>query len=110
MNKEKILAVKSKIASVLGNCKKKVLGAVAGAMTVVTTAVTSFAAEGDTSFSVSDITTVLNPIKEQFTFTNIASVLAIVVGAAAVLTLGWFGVRKVISIIQRALKKGKVSV
>lgn len=98
------------IKEFFAKCKKKVLGAVAGAVTVVTTAVTSFAAEGDTSFSASDISTVLNPIKEQFTFSNIATILAIVVGAAAVLTLGWFGVRKVISIIQRALKKGKVSV
>lgn len=101
---------KEKVKELFAKCKKKVFGAVAGAVTVVTTAVTSFAAEGDTSFSVSDITTVLNPIKEQFTFTNIATILAIVVGAAAVLTLGWFGVRKVISIIQKALKKGKVSV
>lgn len=59
---------------------------------------------------VSEIQSVLTPITEEFTFTNIASILAIVVGGAAVLTLGWFGVRKVIKIIQTALKRGKVSV
>lgn len=67
-------------------------------------------AEAVTATFVSEITSVLEPITEQFTFTNIASILAIVVGGAAVLTLSWFGVRKVISVIQRALKRGKVSV
>lgn len=59
---------------------------------------------------VTQIQSVLTPITEQFTFANIAAILAIVVGAAAVLTLGWFGVRKVIRVIQTALKRGKVSV
>lgn len=59
---------------------------------------------------VSEIQSVLTPITEEFTFANIAGILAIVVGGAAILTLGWFGVRKVIKIIQTALKRGKVSV
>lgn len=62
------------------------------------------------AFSTTDIQSVLTPITANFTFANIAAILGIVVGAASLLTLGWFGVRKVISIIQRALKKGKVSV
>ncbi len=100
----------NRVKEFFGKCKTKVIGAMTAALMVVTTAVTAFAAEGDATFNASDISTVLDPIKAQFTFSNIASILAIVVGAAAVLTLGWFGVRKVISIIQRALKKGKVSV
>lgn len=59
---------------------------------------------------VSEIQSVLTPITEEFTFANIAGILAIVVGGAAILTLGWFGVRKVIKTIQTALKRGKVSV
>ena len=43
-----------------------------------------------------------------FTFSNIASILALVVGSAAVLVLGWFGVRKVISVIQTAIKSGRL--
>lgn len=101
---------KEKVKELFAKCKKKLIGVGTALGVTATTAITSFAAEGDPAFSVSDITSVLNPIKEQFTFTNIATILAIVVGAAAVLTLGWFGVRKVISIIQKALKKGKVSV
>lgn len=102
---------KEKIKSVLSNCKKKVLGAVAGAMTVVTTAVTSFAAEGGSaSFSISDISTVLDPIKSEWTFAKIAAILALAIGACVGLVLGWFGLRKVISMIQRALKKGRLAV
>lgn len=62
------------------------------------------------AFSTEQIQSVLTPVTDQFTFANVASILAIVVGAGAVLTLGWFGVRKVIRIIQTALKRGKVSV
>lgn len=61
-------------------------------------------------FSTTDIMTVLQPVLDNFTFTNVATILAVVVGAASLLTLGWFGVRKVIRIIQTALKRGKVSV
>lgn len=61
-------------------------------------------------FSADSLKGVLTPITEQFTISNIVSVLALVVGSAAILALGWFGIRKVVSIIQKALKKGKVSV
>lgn len=92
-----------------GKFKRKIFAVFSVVSVAAMTAVTSFAAE-DPAFSVSDISTVLDPVKAQFTFTNIASILAIVIGAAAVLTLGWFGVRKVIRVIQTALKRGKVSV
>lgn len=92
-------------------CKTKVLGAMTAALMVATTAITAFAAEGsEPAFNVSDISTVLDPVKAQFTFANVASILALVVGAAAVLVLGWFGVRKVISVIQNALKKSRMKV
>ena len=66
--------------------------------------------EENASTIMTEVGSVLEPITEQFTFANIAEILVVVIGAAAVLTLGWFGVRKVISVIQRALKRGKVSV
>lgn len=99
-----------KVKEFFGKFKRKIFGVCSAISVAAMTAVTSFAAEGDPTFSVSDISTVLDPVKAQFTFTNIASILAIVIGAAAVLTLGWFGVRKVIRVIQTALKRGKVSV
>ena len=91
-----------------GKFKQKILGVGAAVSVAAMTAITSFAAEGDPTFNVSDISTVLNPVKTQFTFTNIASILALVVGSAAVLVLGWFGVRKVISVIQTAIKSGRL--
>lgn len=102
---------KENVKELFVKCKKKVLGAVAGALTVVTTAVTSFAAEGNSaSFSISDISTVLDPIKSEWTFAKIATILALAVGACVGLVLGWFGLRKVIRMIQTALKRGKLAV
>lgn len=43
-------------------------------------------------------------------FDNILPIIVKGVGACAVPFLGWFGVRKLISAIQRAVKKGKISV
>ena len=97
-----------KFKEFFGKCKSKILGVCAAVSVAACTAITSFAAEGDPAFNASEISTVLNPIKTQFTFANVASILALVVGAAAVLVLGWFGVRKVISIIQTAIKKGRL--
>lgn len=98
-----------KVKEFFGKFKRKIVGVCSAVSVAAMTAVTSFAAENP-AFSTTDIATVLDPVKAQFTFTNIASILAIVIGAAAVLTLGWFGVRKVIKVIQTALKRGKVSV
>lgn len=62
------------------------------------------------SSAVSGVTELFGDVTTVFTFANIISMLGIAIGAAAVLTLGWFGLRKVIRIIQTALKKGRVSV
>lgn len=74
--------------------------------------VTSFAAEGDTS-DVSSITTgvksVFSTVSGTFSFTNIIAMIGIAIGAAAFLVLGWFGLRKVISMIKGALR-GKLRV
>lgn len=103
--------MKEKVKAFFQKFKKQLIGVGTTATMLVTSCVTAFAAEpASGGFSTSDIQTVLTPITEQFTFTKIASILAIVVGAAALLTLGWFGVRKVIYVIQKALKRGKVSV
>lgn len=74
--------------------------------------VTSFAAEGDVS-DVSSITTgvksVFSTVSGTFSFTNIIAMIGIAIGAAALLVLGWFGLRKVISMIKGALR-GKLRV
>lgn len=74
--------------------------------------VTSFATEGDVS-DVSSITTgvksVFTTVSGTFSFTNIIAMIGIAIGAAALLVLGWFGLRKVISMIKGALR-GKLRV
>lgn len=75
--------------------------------------VTSFAADVDTSSDVSSITTgvksVFSTVSGTFSFTNIIAMIGIAIGAAALLVLGWFGLRKVISMIKGALR-GKLRV
>lgn len=61
-----------------------------------------------TPFSTTDISTAVAPVIENFTFSNIAPVIAMALGGAVVLVLGWFGVRFVVGKIQKALKRGKV--
>ena len=79
---------------------------------VATMAVSCFAAEtvDYSAEAVTGITTIFVNISGVFTFANIVKMLAIGIGAAAGLTLSWFGLRKLISMIQKALKKGRVSV
>ena len=79
---------------------------------ISTMAMSAFAAEPSegVSSAVTGVTTLFGDVTSVFTFTNIVSMLGIAIGAAAVLTLAWFGLRKVISMIQKALKKGRVSV
>lgn len=79
---------------------------------VATMAIGCFAAEtaSDVSSAVTGVTTLFGDVTSVFTFANIVSMIGIAIGSAAVLTLAWFGLRKVISMIQKALKKGRVSV
>lgn len=46
----------------------------------------------------------------QFTVGNIVTLLGIGIGSAIVLFLGWFGIRKLVSMLQTAFRKGQVKV
>ncbi len=94
---------------------KKLLGLVLAVAVIGCTAVVSFAADGDptpdtVSTITTGITTMYNQVASNFSFTNIVSFLGVAIGGCALLALAWFGLRKVISMIQTALKKGKVRV
>ena len=74
--------------------------------------VTSFAADpapADSSSVVSGVKTVFDTVSGTFSFANIISMIGIAIAAAALLVLGWFGLRKVISMIKSALR-GKLRV
>lgn len=87
---------------------KKIITIAMAVAIVMCTAVVSFAAEGDPSpDTVSTITTgiqtMYNTVASNFNFTNIVTFLSIPLAGCALLALGWFGVRKVIAMIQTAL-------
>lgn len=91
---------------------KKVVGAVAVVSSVFATATSSFAADpapADASSVVSGVKTVFDTVSGTFSFANIVSMIGIAIAAAALLVLGWFGLRKVISMIKNALR-GKLKV
>lgn len=91
---------------------KKVVGAVAVVSSVCATAISSFAADpapADASSVVSGVKTVFDTVSGTFSFANIVSMIGIAIAAAALLVLGWFGLRKVISMIKNALR-GKLKV
>ena len=55
------------------------------------------------------VKTVFDTVSGTFSFANIISMIGIAIAAAALLVLGWFGLRKVISMIKSALR-GKLRV
>lgn len=91
---------------------KKVVGTVAVVSGVFATAISSFAADptpADASSVVSGVQTVFNSVSGTFSFANIVSMIGIAIAASALLVFGWFGLRKVISMIKSALR-GKLRV
>lgn len=50
------------------------------------------------------LTSVSSALTETITIGNIATILGTVIGAAVVLYLGWFGIRKLISVVTNAAK------
>ena len=66
-------------------------------------------AEGET-VSWSSFSGVLSGLTSQINVTSILAIVAGLVGAAVGLAFMWWGVRKLISVIMKAFKKGKVSV
>ena len=56
------------------------------------------------------ITSIFQGLTTTFTFANIVKFIGVAISSAGALALGWFGARKVVRMIQTALKKGKVSI
>lgn len=73
--------------------------------------VSCFAASAeDVSSVTTGITTIFDGLSSTFNFANIVSFLGVAIGAAGLLALGWFGLRKVVAMIQTALKRGRVKI
>lgn len=94
---------------------KKVATVGVGMCIMALSCVMCFAADGtyaaETAESItSGITDIFQGLATTFSFANIVKFIGVAIGAAGLLALGWFGLRKVVAMIQTALKKGKVSI
>lgn len=82
---------------------------VLGAMFSVMASATDPAPDDATTIT-TGITTLFNQVATNWSFTNLVTFLGIALGTCAVIALGYFGLRKVLSMIQSALKKGRIKV
>lgn len=62
-----------------------------------------------TVVSAEQFTSVLEVLQSQVSVTTIVSVLGIAAGAAVGLAFMWWGVRKLVSVLMKAFKKGTVN-
>lgn len=62
------------------------------------------------SVSTSDIQTILTPVTDQFSVSNITSFLAYIIGAGVVFVFLWWGVRKAWRAILAATTRGKAKI
>lgn len=74
-------------------------------------AVMSFADPANTDISevTTGITSIFSNLTSTFNFTTIISILGIAIGAAALLYLAWWGLRKIVRMMTSALK-GRLNV
>lgn len=89
---------------------KKLAVPVMAALTVVTTAINSFAAETGSTVSpdtvdtvVSGVTGVFSSLTTVFNFANIIKFVGIGIVACAAIVLGYIGVRKLVAMIKSAM-------
>lgn len=70
-----------------------------------------YASEG-TTVSVGDLdfSPIADAVLGVISMTDIITIIAATIGAGAVFILGWFGVRKIISALKKAIFKGKFGV
>ena len=83
----------------------KVVGAIAGIGVTAGTAVTAFA---ETNEAVSAASSVLANATSTLNITNIVAIVGAGITAVVGLFLAWWGVRKLLSMLMNAFKKGKI--
>lgn len=83
---------------------------VLGAMCIPFAFAVDGAAGNDASAAVSAITSGFSTITSTITIGNILTVLAVVLGTAVGFFFFWWGIRKVIRVVSKSFKSGRVSV
>lgn len=66
--------------------------------------------EAGTAISSTDFKSVLDAITNQISVSTVVEVLGIAAAAAVGLVFMWFGVRKLISVLMNAFRKGRMGV
>lgn len=89
--------------------KKAYLG-LASALTVFLFPFAAFAAEGDMTFTATQLGEVISTITGVVNVTTLISFITAILAVGLVFVLMWFGVRKGLSAVMGASKKGKVRV
>lgn len=89
---------------------KKAYLALASALTVLLFPFAAFAAEGDMTFTATELGTVISTVTGIVNVTTIISFITAILAVGLVFVLMWFGVRKALSSVMGASKKGKVRV
>lgn len=88
---------------------KKVLAIALAVVLTVALAVPCFAEEATTADYETVVKPIFDNILKQLSVANIVSLLAAVVGAGIVFVFLWWAIRKGISILMSAIRKGRVS-
>lgn len=104
----------SKIRSMIQDSKAKKILAVGFALCIMAiSCVTCFAADGETVTDVAPdeaARQIFTVMAEQLNFTTILGVLAVVIGAALAMVLGWWAIRKIAGALMKAFKSGKFKI
>ena len=98
-----------KVKAFFAEKKAKAACAVTAALATLSSAVPAFAAEPAASDVVSGVQQLWTTLSGTLNVTNIVQIIAIVLGAAVVLVLFWFGARYVTRKITKAAFKGRMN-
>ena len=89
--------------------KGKIACAVGTAGAVLGSATTAFCADPDVSEAVTAAQTLMGKLTAVLNITNIVAIIGAGITACAGLFLAWWGARKLVAMLMRVFKKGKLS-
>ena len=101
--------VKSELKVSLKKSFKPIFAIALVIMAMLIIGVVAFAAEG-TPVAYADFESIFTALQGQISVSTIVGVLAAVTGACVGLVFMWWGLRKVVSMLMAAFRKGKMSV
>ncbi len=103
---------KAEVKSLAKRSWKKTAVVLMSLMMLCCVGISAFAANisESTPVSYSDFSSIFTALQEQISVSTVVGVLAAVVGACVGLVFMWWGLRKVVSMLMAAFRKGKMKV